>query len=165
MPKKSIFFGDSSCSDSEQENFPNTKESEYICDGSNIDVKTFNKLFLGVVGRLSMSAQHADIMLEFIRVLFPLDNNVPNSFYMINNSILTPNVTESILCKLCKNEVTFQKGRKKLCSNELCQASDKYLKSSDLIKVFNSNVETQIISILDDHYQAIIDYQSKIRNI
>jgi len=157
-------LSDTSGSELETEHVSSIQENEYICEGSNVEVKAFNQLFLGVVGRLSMSAQHAEIMLEFIRLILPLDNNIPSSFYRIKNSILTPNVTESILCKLCKNKVTFQKGKKKLCSNELCQASDKYLKSSDLIKVFNSNVETQIVSILDDHYQAIIDYQSKNRN-
>jgi len=112
-----------------------------------------------------MPSEHAEIILEFIRTLFPLSNNVPNSYYRIKKSISTPNVTETILCKLCKNEVKFEKGRKKLCSNELCQASDKYLKSFETIKIFNSNVETQIISILEDNYESILNYQSKEDNL
>ena len=133
------------------------KEKVFLCERSEIEVETFKTLFMGLTDRLSMPEQHRETLLSFIRLIFPRDNNIPDSHYRIKKSIKISNIKKTIICKTCSQELMLDCQKSKNCTNEVCPYYQKLMISRDFIRIFSSNIERQI---LDDHYEAIINYQS-----
>lgn len=63
--------------------FLNQNGTKTIYPGSKIVLNEFNTLFMGMVDHLAIAETHKDVVLEFIRLLMPPDNNIPNSYNLI----------------------------------------------------------------------------------
>ena len=100
--------------------------------GSKQSVKDFSSLFMGIIDRLgNLPATQCEDLLEFIRIIIPEDNHMPDSYYKINKSFYKSKVIEFKLCSICQKELNS----KKKCPSQTC-VSYMSLYSLKPIKVF-----------------------------
>lgn len=120
---------------------------------------------MGMVDQIALAETHRDVVLEFIHLILPVENIIPNSYNLIKNSIAVPDIKTRIACKFCGEEVEIVKikGQKtqKICKNELCVSKTSELKSKDTIKIFSSNIASQMKVILNNHHHTMQNYAGK----
>ena len=119
---------------------------------SHLKVEDFNTLFMVMVIKLALPHSHCSLLLEFIRLILPIDNNLPDSYYKIKNLNFKTNVSQFALCKIC--EVVLDKNKK--CPSETCSSHRIIIKKN--IKVLCSNISNQLITILSLHYKSMLNY-------
>ena len=121
---------------------------------------------MSTVEKLSLAESHRDVILDLIRIVLPVQNNLPTSYNQIKKSIKTPTLSEFLLCKICCKEIKQNKKDKrknKICSTELCLSRTSGLKSNNFIKVFSSDIIAQIQMILSKHLDTMINYKRKFK--
>lgn len=96
---------DESDSEEEQNNFIFKNGAKVIFEESQISLNEFNTLFMGMVDQLALAEIHRDVVLEFIRLILPINNIIPKSYNLIKNSIAVPEIKTFMACKLCGEEV------------------------------------------------------------
>ena len=133
---------------SDDENVSSTKFGEAITS-TNMPVKTFQTLFIALVDKLELPEKRSDILLDFVRLLLPINNNLPSSSYMIKKS-MDVKLSQYKICKNCFSELS-----KNVC--EKCNDTN-----ASKIKIHTLNIAKQIITILDNHICHINDYKGKI---
>ena len=130
---------------------------------STINVNDFNTLFLATVNKLAIAENQRETVLEFIRLLLTVDNNLPCSYNKIKKSVEMPDIKNNILCKFCNKKIEFEKiGRKKFkkFTKTLCISNRQGIKSKSLVKVIEVDIVSQLRIILDNHKQSIDSYHS-----
>jgi hypothetical protein len=133
------------------------KQKSLLYPDARITVKDFSALFMGIISRLgNLPATQCEDLLEFIRVLIPSENNLPESYYRINNSFHKSEVTEFRLCSICQEQLNS----KKKCPSVTC-ISNMSLHSLKPIKVFILDINKQITFILENNYQSILNNLGK----
>ena len=114
---------------------------------------------MATVDKLALPETQVDILLDFIRLILPIQNNCPLSYYSIKKSIGTPDITSTLICKICDGEIETVKPHTKKCNTEGCASASLGLKSNSFIKVFNANIITQITRIYSEHHNTILKYK------
>lgn len=122
---------------------------------SHLKVEDFNTLFMVMVIKLSSPQSHCLLLLEFIRLILPVNNNLPDSYYKIKNLNFKTNVSQFSLCKIC--EMGLDKNKK--CQSDTCASHRIVIKKN--INVLCSNISNQLITILSLHYKSMLNYIGK----
>ena len=132
------------------------RNEKKIYNNSNFKVSEFNKLFLSCCDKMSLNEKDCNLFLEFIRLILPLDNNIPESYYKIKKLNHKSKIQEAFLCKTCEDKLDH----KKKCTNEFCSSYNLTIKRP--IKCYTANVKDQLNDILNKHYKTMIKYRGKI---
>ena len=157
---------------SEEESLDENKKTENLHDYTKVDIKTFNKLFMGTVESLLIPETRRDAVLDLIRLVLPTVNNLPTSYHMIQKTLPKPEMSSFMICKICGDEISsskyndskeklnFERRKRKLkkCTNENCSSNKMALKSKSFIKVYSLNIFTQLKNILTNHEPTIKKY-------
>lgn len=118
-----------------------------------MNVQNFNILYLSLVDKLSLPVSHSDLLLEFIRIILPENNNLPCSVYKIKRKNVVNEIRAYKLCKICETELVDNK-----CSSENCLSHRTNIKKN--IQVHCAKVSTQLGIILKNHSNSIKQYTS-----
>ena len=125
-------------------------------------VSEFIILFISLVDKLALAENHCELLLNFVKMILngvDDENNVPTSYYKLKKTLPIPMINSFILCKNCNEEVKIkiENGKKsKICSSEMCASRRlSHLRNKDLVKVYNSNIISQIREILNNHHMKI----------
>ena len=129
-----------------------------IYENATLRVYEFNILFLKVASKLSLPETGCELLLEFCRNILPSENNLPLTYYEINKTLKRSNIIEYKLCEICESVLD----RKKKCPSETC-ISNINVVCHRPIKVFILDIESQILFILNNHYDTIKKYTSNIQ--
>ena len=76
-----------------------------------------------MVDKISFPESHKDVILDFIRLIVPLYNNIPTSYFKIKKSVKKTDIKEFNLSKSCGNLIHIKKeNNKKImnCISEFC---------------------------------------------
>ena len=138
------------------------KQKLLLYPNSKLTVQDFSVLFMGIIGRLGNSpATQCEDLLEFLRVLIPNENNMPESYFRINSLFHKSKVIEFRLCSICQEQLNA----KKKCPSKTC-ISNMSLHSLKPIKVFILDINKQITFILENNYQSILNNLGKyLKNV
>ena len=68
---------------------------------------------MATVEKLSLPESHRDIILDFIRLILPPLNNIPESYERLKKCIEEPDMKEFLICKGCQNEIKIEPKSKK----------------------------------------------------
>ena len=119
---------------------------------------------MALVDKLAICEKNRYVLLEFIRTILPRTSNIPTTYYLLKKSIEVPQINKFILCKYCSAEIPIKKVGQtiKKCPTTQCVTNRKGLKSNKLIKIFNSDLQTQIEIILENYYDSILSYSGGI---
>lgn len=133
------------------------KQMSFLYPGSKHTVKDFSALFMGIIDRLgNLPSAQCEDLLEFLRILIPNENNMPESFYKINKSFYKSKVIEFRLCSICLKQLNSNKK----CPSQTC-VSNMSLYSLRPIKIFILDINKQITFILENNYTAILNNLGK----
>ena len=112
-----------------------------------------------MVSTLALPNTHSEKLLEFIRILLPTENNIPNSFYVINKMFTTNLVKEYKLCHICKKQLANNK-----CPSETCLSNSQnaHLNIRKSIKIVTADIKTQLNSIIKTNLDNINKYKSML---
>ena len=143
----------SSSSLSEYENLADTNLNKFIYLNAPVTLKEFETLFYACSSKMSLSEQDKEIFFEFIKTIIPSENFLTESYYLMNKTIkLTSEVTVRTLCGVCERPMVNSN-----CSSETCFSNK--MKKKKIIKVAVSNLESQILNTLSNHYDTICTYK------
>jgi len=137
-----------------------------LYEGSILELKDFNDSFMSTMELLNICETKRDVVLDLIRLTLPLINNLPQSYRRIRNSLERPELTETLLCVSCGNElsrgkINCKKANKKIirkCQSKNCRANRLGLKENSIIKVYESNIFSQIEIIFREHLSTMEKY-------
>ena len=129
-----------------------------LYEKSKISLFVFNVMFMAIIVKLSISEAQAKILYEFIKLILPVSNNLEESYYRFKKSFDLSKVKEIRLCQICHFEL-----KNHACPSESCLSHrlEKKINIKKSIKVVVADVKSQLLSILTQHYESIIKYQSK----
>jgi len=96
---------------SEDEQDQDRLDSRELYKNSKISVDEFCTLFSSCVSKMSLSEADTGLLLNFVRAILPIDNNMPDSYYALKkkmNQVSEIKVTK--LCSRCESviEKVFQ---------------------------------------------------------
>ena len=116
----------------------------------------FNTLFISVIDKLELAETHSECLLDFIRLILPTNNNLPNSVYRIKKRSTYSKIKTYYLCKICESKLVDNK-----CPSETCYSHKTIIKKH--IQIHCANVTSQLEIILSNHLNSINDYLSIIK--
>ena len=121
-----------------------------------LTVAEFNVLFQGCVGRMALPEAHCETLLNFVRLILPLDNNLPLSYRRIKKVVNDECMEKTVLCSICFSELNDDKR----CSSETCSShrKEKFLKTTVCV----GNVKKQIEYVINANREAISSYRGNI---
>ncbi|CAF0885152.1 unnamed protein product [Brachionus calyciflorus] len=152
-------------SDSDEMQFDKSFSKELIYPNSILTNEEFITLFEATVDKISIAESNREKLYKFIQLILPPDSNIPESYHKIRSRFkINRNITKILICSICKSKISKsdKPGKKKECSTETCLYNRCKLSQKYTIKIINSNLNFQIINILNNHYSAILNYQRKI---
>ncbi|CAF0888461.1 unnamed protein product [Brachionus calyciflorus] len=158
--ESSFSLDESECDDNHDQNMG-------IYSNCKIKCSEFIYLFEALVDKLAIPETKRIVIYEFIQLILPNDSNIPSSYYRLKKNLVLNEVESINLCKFCKSKIKLKENTKhktvRVCSNELCHSKkDINLRSQNIIKIYNSNFLNQIYTILDNYYENILSYKSKM---
>ncbi|CAF1062539.1 unnamed protein product, partial [Brachionus calyciflorus] len=155
---------ESNGNESDDSEFGSSSSNEPIYPSCNLSREEFVTLFEATVDKLCIAESNREKLYRFVQLILPLDSNIPISYYKLQKRYKTKRVEKFLVCSICKNKIITSKesGFKKVCLTETCSFNRQRLGSKYTIKIFNSDLKSQIRMILDNCYPSILDYQEKI---
>ena len=134
---------------SEYENIGDKNSNKFIYLNAPVTLKEFETLFFACSSKMSLSEQDIEIFYEFIKTIIPSENLLTESYYLMNkNAKLTSEIKVKTLCGVCERPMLNNN-----CSSETCYFNK--MKKNKIIKVAVSNLESQILNTLSNHYSTI----------
>ncbi|CAF0800918.1 unnamed protein product [Brachionus calyciflorus] len=129
-----------------------------IFDGFGINVKQFCLSFVICCQRLKLSLAGRDILLDFLKSLFPFPNNLPSSYNQIIKTINFKPVNEISLCEFCQQKLINDK-----CSNENCYSINQKVQINKKNSIFVFDTEKQIINIVQSEWSHFKSYKENLK--
>lgn len=131
---------------------------ENIYAGSDITIQDFTIGFLVVANKAHLSIEAKNLILEFIKSVFPPLNNIPPTFNQLIKTIGIPKPTEKKICTFCHCEIW-----KSECENRECESRKAVNKDTTKFEsLFVFDVERQIRDVLRREWGHFRTY---IRNL
>ena len=66
------------------ETFFSPRDVNYLYEGSNLKIREFNTLFFATVDKIAIAENQREMVLD-LRLLLPIKNNLPSSYYKKHN--------------------------------------------------------------------------------
>ena len=112
-----------------------------------------------MVSILALPDTHSDKLLEFIRMIIPVDNDLPSSFGIIKKKFTKNSTKEFKLCHICKRELI-----NKTCPSAFCITNSYTPKFniSKSIKVVTADIHTQIHTVIQSNLDTLNRYNSML---
>ena len=131
-----------------------------------MEINDFNIAFMSTVEKLNIAETQRDVVLDLIRITAPLINNLPESYRRIRNSLEKPDVVETLICYSCgkelSKEILYSKKSKdkkiRKCQSTSCRGARLGLKANSIVKVYESNIFSQIEIIFREHLGTMEKY-------
>ena len=151
----SASYSSSSSSSSSEEDFSSQCATTRLYNKSTLTVSEFVVLFLACVGKLAIAETHCDMLLNFIRLLLPMDNNLPLSYRRIRKLVSEDGMKKLSLCSICFRELS----KFKLCPSETCLSNRR--PKTTITTICVASKRTQIANIVSRNISAINSYLGK----
>jgi hypothetical protein len=148
--------GDYSSDDEELDTSQQSSSNHKLFIDAHISLNEFNLLFMALLNKLSLPETHSEALFEFIKLILPTSNHVSESYYKYKKSFKNTLVKEHKLCHICKMKFVNNK-----CPSESCCSNreEKKINIKKSIKVIEADIETQIRTILTNHFNTIVKYK------
>lgn len=138
----------------------NSDLKEKLYQNSNLHLDEFLTLFDSLLSRLHLSETQAESILEFVRVILPDNNKLPESYYRFKSLTKTNLIKQIKLCNLCKKELVNGSCPNDSCGSSRIYQGNKNLISKKSIKIIEADLKSQIEIVLLHHYEHIVKYKS-----
>ena len=109
---------------------------------------------MSLTSKLSIPVNKCEMLLDFIRMILPNDNRLPSSFYLIRKGFLKEKTISFKICSVCNDAF-----RTRTCEKQSCLDA----KSKRFVRCHVSNITTQLRLIVDNYYDSITKYKSKLK--
>lgn len=109
--------------------------------------------------KLSLPESHSEALFEFIKMILPDSNNLPESYYRFNQSFKNKLLKSMKLCHICQSEFVDN-----ACPSSTCYSKreEKKINIKKSIKVVVADIKTQIHTVLSCHYESIVKYKHEL---
>lgn len=127
-------------------------ENESLYNGSQLNLKEFCIIFLRFCNKMKLNKINRDLLLNFIKNILPINNNIPNSYYKLLSLLKIKIPKSKRICTLCHADL--------ININEtqiFCRACNK---NDPGIEISNFNLNDQLICLVKNQYHTIQNYKS-----